>query len=269
MLFDIGVNLTNQQFDPDRHDVIKRAVAEGVAHMVVTGTNLEVSQEAIELAGQWPEHLCSTAGVHPHDASRFSEETIPRLRVLAQSSAVVALGECGLDYNRDFSPRETQRSCFSAQLELAAELKKPVFMHQRDAHADFLACLRPWRAQLSRGVVHCFTGSRDELRDYLDQDLYIGVTGWICDERRGMELRELVREIPLNRLLIETDAPYLLPRDLKPKPKSRRNEPFHLPHIASVIAECMGIERAQVIRHSTDNAQYFFGFPPTTDLTFE
>ena len=148
--------------------------------------------------------------------------TRTRRRLCARCSRVptfVAVGECGLDFFRDYSPRDAQRRAFAAQLELAAEVGKPVFLHQRDAHEEFVAMLAPARASLAGGVAHCFTGGPAELDAYLELDLYIGVTGWVCDERRGAALRAAVPRIPLDRLLVETDAPYLLPRDLEPKPR--------------------------------------------------
>jgi TatD DNase family protein len=147
------------------------------------------------------------------------------------------VGETGLDFNRDFSPRPTQVTVFETQLQLAAKTGKPLFLHERDAFDTQYDILKNQRNTISNAVVHCFTGKESELRAYLDLGLYIGITGWICDERRGQELQRIVRYIPDDRLLIETDGPYLLPRDLRPRPKSRRNEPRYLPHIASRIAE--------------------------------
>ena len=166
--------------------------------------------------------------MHPHHASDFDSETEELLRGLHAQPEVVAVGETGLDYYRDFSPRDAQRFAFERQLELAAECGKPLFLHQRDAHADFIACLDNVRGRIGRVVVHCFTGDDKELIDYLDRDCYIGITGWICDERRGTHLRELVKRIPADRLMLETDAPYLLPRSVRPMPSHRRNEPMYL-----------------------------------------
>jgi len=171
---------------------------------------------------------------------------------------VVAVGECGLDYFRDFSPRDAQRAAFRAQLELAAAVQKPVFLHQRDSHADFVEILAPLRPQLIGGVAHCFTGGVDELAAYLDLGLYIGITGWICDERRGAALRATLPKIPLDRLLLETDAPYLLPRDLKPAPRNRRNEPAFLAHILERVAHGMDQPVEAVARASTANAVRLF-----------
>ena len=174
---------------------------------------------------------------------------------------VVAAGECGLDFYRNFSPPDDQKFAFSLQLELAAAKNKPAFLHQRDAHKSFIDLLKPHLPNLPAAVVHCFTGTRAELEECLELDLYIGITGWVCDERRGFHLRELLREIPSDRLLLETDAPYLLPRDLSPKPSSRRNEPMHLAHIASVVAQLRGESIEETSATTSANATRFFGLP--------
>ncbi|MBJ8407296.1 3'-5' ssDNA/RNA exonuclease TatD [Citrobacter cronae] len=238
-MFDIGVNLTSSQFAKDRDEVVARAFAAGVNGMLLTGINLHESQQALTLAQHYP-HCWSTAGVHPHDSSQWQSSTEAEIIALANHSQVVAIGECGLDFNRNFSTPQEQERAFVAQLRIAAELQMPVFMHCRDAHERFLTLLEPWLDSLPGAVLHCFTGSRQEMQDCVDRGLYIGITGWVCDERRGMELRELLPFIPVERLLIETDAPYLLPRDLTPKPASRRNEPAHLPHILERIAHWRG-----------------------------
>jgi TatD DNase family protein len=239
-LIDIGVNLGHDSFDTDREAVIARARAAGVVQMIITGANSHGTRQAIELARTDPQHLFATAGVHPHHAAELTPELLAELEALAQRPEVVAVGECGLDYYRDLAPRDVQRRALHQQLELAARVRKPVFLHERDAHDDFSAILSEHRASLVGGVAHCFTGTQQHLRRYLELDLAIGITGWICDERRGAHLLTLVREIPAAALLLETDAPYLLPRDLKPRPASRRNEPMHLAHIAAVVAEARG-----------------------------
>jgi len=167
-----------------------------------------------------------------------------------------------LDFNRNLSPQNTQIDWFEQQLNLAIELNMPIFLHQRDAHDAFMEVLKHKHAQMAAGVVvHCFTGTVAEVLDYNELDLYIGVTGWVCDERRGQSLQEAVKHIPLNRLMIETDAPYLLPRDLKPKPKSRRNVPSHLPHICESVARFMGKPVQEVAEQSTLSAKRFFNLP--------
>jgi TatD DNase family protein len=259
-LVDIGLNLAHDSFDHDRDLVVSNAAAAGVRHMVITGSTLDSTRAAIELARAAPDRFRATAGIHPHHAHEFHEADLPALRELLQAPEVGAAGECGLDYFRNFSPHEDQERAFRQQLELAAELRKPVFLHQRDAHGAFVAILREYRARLPAGVAHCFTGDERELRDYLALDLSIGITGWICDERRGHHLRDLVRLIPADRLMIETDAPYLLPRDLTPKPQSRRNEPKYLPHILATVAACRGEAPEAVAAATTRNALRFFGF---------
>lgn len=257
-LVDIGANLTHDSFDHDRREILARATAAGVARLVVTGTSVTSSVQAATLAEEQAAALFATAGVHPHQASEFDAHTASALRSLVGNARCVAVGECGLDFFRDYSPRDVQRRVFAAQLELAAECGKPVFLHQRDAHAEFVAMLKVARAALAGGVAHCFTGGPAELAAYLDLDLYIGVTGWVCDERRGADLREAVPRIPLERLLVETDAPYLLPRDLEPKPRGRRNEPAYLPHIVARIAALRG-EPVDVVAHATTaNAERLF-----------
>jgi TatD DNase family protein len=260
-LIDIGVNLTHDSFDQDRPAVVARALAAGVVQMIVTGASGESTRRAIELAESHPAKLFATAGVHPHHAAELDDELAAELEELATRSSVVALGECGLDYYRDLSPRDAQRRAFVRQLELAARIGKPVFLHQRDAHADFAAILREHRRALVGGVAHCFTGSGKELEELLSLELAIGITGWICDERRGAHLKPLMREIPAARLMIETDAPYLLPRDLEPKPASRRNEPAYLAHVARVVARARGVEFGALAETSTAAARALFGLP--------
>ena len=265
-LIDIGANLTHDSFDHDRDAVLQRARAAGVAQLVVTGASREGSSRALELARAHPGLLFATAGVHPHHATEYTAECDAELRALHRQPEVVAVGECGLDYFRDFSPRPAQRKAFERQLEIAADLAaagnaKPLFLHQRDAHADFMAVMRGFQGPLGAAVVHCFTGSREELFDYLDQDWHIGITGWLCDERRGQHLRELVRSIPANRLMIETDAPYLLPRTVKPQPSHRRNEPMYLAHIVEELARDRGEDVATTAANTTATATAFFRLP--------
>ena len=229
--------------------------------MMVTGSCGPSTRKAVELSKDHPGSLFATAGVHPHHATELTPELLAELDLLARAPEVVAVGECGLDYYRNYSPHEAQRRAFHGQLELAAHLGKPVFLHQRDAHEDFLAILREHWRELAGGVAHCFTGGDAELDSYLDLGLAIGITGWICDERRGRHLLELVARIPSDRLLLETDGPYLLPRDLDPKPASRRNEPAYLPHIAAVIAGARGEPVQALARTSTEAARRLFGLP--------
>jgi TatD DNase family protein len=225
-LVDVGVNLTNKSLQQDIDAVMRRAGEAGVMQMVVTGTSIAESRQAIALC----EHY----------------------------DCVRAIGETGLDFNRNYSPHAVQEMAFQQQMELAVALQMPLFCHQRDAHERFVAMLREYRDDISRLVVHCFTDNREALTDYLDLDCYIGITGWICDERRGLELQQLVKLIPDNRLLLETDAPYLLPRNIQPRPPSRINEPAYLPHILENVAFHQGKTVALLARQSLQNSRTFF-----------
>jgi TatD DNase family protein len=257
-LIDIGVNLTHASYDGDRTAVIERALAAGVAQMIVTGATLESSVAAIELARSHPRRLFATAGVHPHHAGELTDQDLPRLRALLREPGVVAAGECGLYYYRNYSPPASQRLAFTRQLALAADCNLPLFLHQREAHGDFSAALREHRGTL-RGVAHCFTGDEAEMATYLEMGLHIGVTGWICDERRGQPLQALIARVPAGRLLLETDAPYLLPRDLRPRPHGRRNEPQFLPHIAAAVARLRGESVEACSAHTSAAARSLFG----------
>jgi len=257
-LVDIGANLAHDSFDDDRNEVLQRAADAGVSRIVVTGSSDESNRKAAQLAHEHPGVLWSTAGVHPHHASDYTDESDAQIRKLAAEGRVVAIGECGLDYFRNFSPREAQLEAFKAQLDIAAETGLPVFLHQRDAHDDFVEVLEPMMPKLSRAVAHCFTGEHESLREYLAMGLYIGVTGWICDERRGAHLKDIVSVIPDDRLMLETDAPYLLPRTIRPKPKTRRNEPMYLPEVLRVVAAARGQPEAHVAKSTTETAQKFF-----------
>jgi len=256
-LTDIGANLTHSAFHADLEEVLARARAAGVGTIVVTGTSIEESRAAALLADR--HGLYATAGVHPHHARDCDERTLPALRELAAYPRVVALGECGLDYNRNYSTHPDQERWFVAQLELGIELGKPLFLHSRDAHPRFAEILHHHRP--AKAVAHCFTGGQAELHAYLKLGLYIGITGWICDERRGRHLLELVREIPADRLLIETDAPYLTPRDLRPQPRSRRNEPAFLAHVLRTVARALGRPDEEVAAQTAQNARALFGLP--------
>ena len=260
-LIDIGANLTHDSFDHDRDAMMARAREAGVVQMVVTGASREHSPMALELARAHPGELFATAGVHPHHAVEYTAECDAEMRALHAHPEVVAVGECGLDYFRDFSPRSAQRRAFEMQLQIAVDTGKPLFLHQRDAHADFMAIMREFRDRIGPAVVHCFTGTREELYDYLDNDWHVGITGWLCDERRGRHLREFVKDIPANRLMVETDAPYLLPRTLRPMPKDRRNQPMFLPHIVEELARDRGEEVAVTAANATATTRAFFGLP--------
>jgi TatD DNase family protein len=257
-LIDIGANLTHDSFDEDREEMMLRASDAGVSRMIVTGSSNQGSQDAVDLARTAPGQLYATAGVHPHHAADFDQTSIELITELTGDSVVVAVGECGLDYFRNYSPRQAQLEAFQAQLDIAVATELPVFLHQRDAHDDFVEVLEPMLPKLSRAVAHCFTGEGESLREYLELGLWVGITGWICDERRGTHLHDIVSAIPDDRLLIETDAPYLLPRTIRPKPKNRRNEPAFLSEVLRVVAAARGQSEEHVANITTENAIRFF-----------
>jgi len=257
-LIDVGVNLTNKSLMGDVDAVMQRAENAGVKQMVVTGTSVAESKQAIDLCNRFPRQLVSTCGIHPHHASEWDDSSLQQLSAMAQLQCVRAIGETGLDFNRNYSPPSAQESAFQQQMELAVTLKKPLFCHQRDAHNRFVEMLDEYRDDISRLVVHCFTDSREALVDYLDLDCYIGITGWICDERRGLDLQQMVKLIPADRLLLETDAPYLLPRNIEPRPSSRINEPAYLPYILGKVAFHQGKSVELLARQSLLNSQSFF-----------
>lgn len=259
-LIDIGANLTHESFQPDLNHVLQRASDAEIRYMIVTAASISSSEQALELAERYPQ-LYATVGIHPHEAKHFTDKSLNVLASLAKHPKTCALGECGLDFNRDFSPHPSQEKCLSAQLELACTLKMPVFMHERDAHARFIKLLDRYRSDLRNIVVHCFTGTEPELRNYLAMDCHIGITGWICDERRGEHLKPLIPLIPPSRLMLETDCPYLLPRDLQLKPKSRRNEPAYLSHILKTVARAANKTPAQLAKETTATAKQFFNLP--------
>jgi len=262
-LVDIGVNLTHRRFADDRDRVIARGLAAGVRAMIVTGTSTRASREAKALAATRRGTLWATAGIHPHEARDATPDAIAELRALTEDPAVCAVGECGLDFDRMFSPQVDQERAFAQQLELAVDRQRPVFLHERAAHDRFAAILREQRSRLRGAVVHCFTGTAAELEIYLSLDLHIGITGWICDERRGVGLRALIPRIPRDRLMIETDAPFLLPRDLAPRPANGRNEPAFLPTVLAAVARAAGRPIDTVAEDTTRTARAFFGLSPS------
>lgn len=256
---DIAVNLLGSSLEAQAAQVIADAAAVGVAPLILIGSELDESARCIDLCQQYPQQLYSTAGVHPHHASSWQLSSVEQQRQLCAAPAVVAVGECGLDFNRNYSTPAEQRQAFAAQLALAVELQLPVLMHERDAHDEFLAMVQEYRPQLNGALLHCFTGDITQAEAYLALDLHLGVTGWVCDERRGQALAEAVKIIPDNRLLLETDSPYLLPRTLKPKPKSSKNLPQYLPHIAEYVAHLRHQPAEELAHRCYNNSLRFFG----------
>jgi len=260
---DIGINLTNKQFQDESDSIIKNALDAGVSKMLLTGTSTKNSEASSKIAQQYPGVLFATAGIHPHDAKSFDSHTIPKLKSLLQKSHVVSVGECGLDFDRDFSPRPLQEKCYKAHLELAIEIQKPLFLHERAAFQRFIAITNDYLSQLPKAVVHCFTGSVTEAKYYLDSGFYLGFTGAISDAKRFPQLKDVIKFTPLDRMMIETDAPFMLPKNIPKdeltKYNERRNEPAFLPYVAKTIAEFKNVSLETVAEASSKNAELFFG----------
>ncbi|WP_010306186.1 TatD family hydrolase [Kurthia senegalensis] len=257
-MIDIGLNLTEDQFAGKEKDVLARALEAGVQKMILTGGNITGSQRALEMAKRHPNVLYTTAGIHPHDAKSVNAQTGDLLRALYEDEQVIAVGECGLDFDRNYSEPKDQYAAFDLQLSIAEENDLPIFLHERAAHQQFIDVMKAHPTLIERSVVHCFTGDRTQLKAYLDLGFHIGVTGWVCDPKRGVDLREALLDMPLDRLMIETDAPYLIPKNIRPKPKSRTNEPKYLPHIGREIAQIMRVEEALFFNEVEKNTRRFF-----------
>ncbi|MCJ7934798.1 MAG: TatD family hydrolase [Chryseobacterium sp.] len=254
---DIGINLTNKQFYNEHDEIINRALDSGVEHIILTGTSVRGSRTSAEIAEEYPEILFSTAGIHPHDATSFAPENIRELRTLLKKDHVVSVGECGLDFDRDFSPRPIQEKCYQAQLELAIEVDKPLFLHERSAFKRFNEITDDYLSRLPEAVVHCFTGTLDEAKVYLDKGFYLGFTGAISDEKRFKQLEDVIKYTPLDRMMIETDAPFMLPKNM-PRIRNRRNEPSFLPYVAQTIALFKRISLSEVAEETTETSRNFF-----------
>lgn len=258
---DIGVNFTDKRLSYE--PVMERALVANVQQLIITGTSAENSLQASDLCAQKAGHLFSTAGVHPHHAKEFTSATMTEIKNLAAAPQVVAIGECGLDFNRNFSTPEQQLYAFEQQLQIAAELKLPVFLHERDAFSAQITLLKKYKDQLVGGVAHCFTGNLEQMQQYLELGLYIGVTGWVCDPKRGESLRQAVASLPLERLLLETDAPYLRPKGLVNNRKLDKgnNEPAYLPFVAEHLATIMQTDISVLQKASLNNTQTLFNLP--------
>lgn len=255
-IVDIGANLTHKSFKKDLAQVIKRAQEVGVKHFIITGLDLRSTQDALDLTFKYD--MCSsTAGIHPHNAKTLDEKTLNKIVSIAHNKKVVAIGETGLDFNRNFSTPEQQIKSFEAHLDLAQWLNKPLFLHERDAFDKFVSMLKCYTGELS-GVVHCFTGDKDKLKTYLDLGLYIGITGWICDDRRNADLKEAVKYIPLDRMFIETDSPFLIPRCAITSKNHSRNEPMFIVHVLDKIVEIKGLSKNEIINSIENNVKSLF-----------
>lgn len=260
-MIDIGSNLTHRKLNPDPttlEALINNCRNHSLQAVIAIGTNITDSEASLNIARAFPGFIFATAGVHPHDAITVTKGDWKKLSTIISQPEVVAVGEMGLDFNRNFSPPDIQESVFIQQLELNRTIKKPLYLHERDALDRQIQILKDHRDCYSSGVAHCFTGTRGALKKYLDLDFYIGITGWICDERRGQDLAEAVNYIPQNRLVVETDSPFLLPRTLSPKPKDRNNRPWYVKEVIAKVAQCRDEQTEDIEHYTTQNAKTLF-----------
>ena len=236
---DIACNFTSDRFDNDLDEVINQAIVNNITKFGLICSRLSDIDKLLEIYNRYSKDMFFTIGVHPHHANEINEEYLKKLKEVINNNNPHAIGETGLDFFRNLSTYEEQIFAFEEQIKIAIDTNKPLFLHQRDSHDDFIKILRKYSSDINKSVVHCFTGTKEQLNDYLELDCYIGVTGWICDAKRNVELRKTIKNIPLERLMIETDCPYLIPKNLEEKPKNNRNEPIYLNHIANEVATLM------------------------------
>tara|TARA_B100001057_G_scaffold30586_1_gene27899 strand:- start:1773 stop:2561 length:789 start_codon:yes stop_codon:yes gene_type:complete len=255
---DIACNFTSERFDNDIDKVIDRAMSNKITKFGLICSRLSDIDRLIEIYNKYSEDMFFSIGVHPHHANEVNDEYLKKLKEIIRINEPHAIGETGLDFFRNLSTYEEQIFAFEEQIQIAINLNKPLFLHQRDSHDDFIKILKKYSSNINKAVVHCFTGTQEQLDDYLELDCYIGVTGWICDEKRNVELRKTIKNIPLSKLMVETDSPYLIPKDLADKPKNNRNEPSNLNHIVSEIALLMQIDEKILRKQTYKNTINFF-----------
>jgi TatD DNase family protein len=251
-LIDSHAHYDDERFDPDREQILKKCADSGVTHIINAGSNIESSQKSIELARQYP-FIYAAVGVHPHDASSCSESTPDRLTELAKEPKVVAIGEIGLDYHYDFSPREVQKEWFAKQIAMALELKLPIIIHDREAHRDILDIVRAEKGYETGGVFHCFSGSKEMAREVLDLGFKIGIGGSLTFKKAQKPL-EVVDFAPLDMLLVETDCPYMTPEPYR----GQRNWSGLIEIVLSKIAQIKGIDYKSAEKATSDNAVKLF-----------
>ena len=255
---DIACNFTSDRFDKDLDEVIERAIANDITKFGLICSRLSDLDKLLEIYNRYSKEMFFTIGVHPHHANEINEKYLEKLKEVININNPHAIGETGLDFFRNLSTYEEQVFAFEEQIKIAIKTNKPLFLHQRDSHDDFIKILRKYSSDIKKAVVHCFTGTQQQLDDYLELDFYIGVTGWICDANRNVELRKTITNIPLQRLMIETDCPYLIPKNLPEKPKNNRNEPTNLNHIVSEIGMLKGIDEEILRKDTFKNTINFF-----------
>ncbi len=258
LLADSCFNINHESFDNDLTDVLHKANDNGVKYFFCPASKEKEVDEIINLTSKLKNNIYSSVGIHPHHASELKPETIKNLKAYLSNEQVKAIGEVGLDYFRNFQSPEIQKKCFNAFIELATEEQYPLFLHHRDAFKDFYPMVKDSMNNIPTSIVHCFTGTKYELKKFLDLGLYIGITGWVCDPKRGKELQEIIKYIPLDRMLVETDAPYLIPKNLEVRPKNNRNEPLYLEHIVQDISRLIETDVEIVATQTTENFKKLF-----------
>jgi TatD DNase family protein len=255
---DIACNFTHESFKHNLDEVINNAEQEGVEKFVLLCASLADIDPIQVIQNNTPEKFFISAGIHPHHATEILEINYDALLNKLKSINPNAIGETGLDYFRNISPPDIQKKSFGMHIEIAKELRLPLYLHQRDAHGDFIRIIKENISNFPKFVVHCFTGTQTELDEYLELGAYIGLTGWICDAKRNIDLRKSIKNIPIEKMMIETDSPYLIPKNLMVKPKKNINEPKYLPHIANEICELTGYELEELKLATRNNAIKFF-----------
>ena len=252
MIFDSHAHYDDRQFDEDREHLLGSLAAAGVGTVVNIGASLESSEASVRLANQYP-FVYAAVGVHPSDIADLNEARMRQLEQLAQEKKVVAIGEIGLDYHYDEPTEALQKYWFEAQLELTASLGKPVIIHSRDAAKDTMELMQKYTPQLHGGVIHCFSYSKEIAREYVDMGYYIGVGG-VLTFKNGRKLVEVIENIPLDRIVLETDCPYLAPEPFRGK----RNDSTKLQYVVTRMAEVLGMDEKEVIRITRENAMRLY-----------
>ena len=255
---DIACNFTSDRFNNDLDEVIDRAIANNITKFGLICSRLSDIDKLLEIYNRYSKDMYFTIGVHPHHANEINEKYLKKLKESISNNNPHAIGETGLDFFRNLSTYEEQIFAFEEQIKIAINVNKPLFLHQRDSHDDFIKILKKYSSDINKAVVHCFTGTQQQLDDYLELDCYIGVTGWICDAKRNVELRKTIKNIPLERLMIETDCPYLIPKNLPDKPKNNRNEPNYLDHIVNEISILINEDEDIIRKETYENTLKFF-----------
>ena len=252
--YDIGLNLFSKQFrDPEK--IISDASAENIA-CILTGSDMRENRLVAKFSKTHDTY--GTAGIHPHNADSAKQEDFAEIeKIVTENPKIVAVGECGLDFDRMFSTRENQIRCLEKHIVLAEKLNKPLFLHEREASGEFVKRFKKHPEICKKSVVHCFTGGKTVLKQYLDMGFSIGITGWICDDRRASALREAVKIIPPDRIMLETDAPFLTPKNISGL--DRTNVPQNIKYVAAEVARYMKLPEEELIRHAKENTERIFG----------